>query len=322
MSRESNPLVTIGIPTYNSGDRYLLQAVESGLAQTYPNLEIVVSDNASTDQTEELINNFADSRIRYFKHEQNIGLKNNFNFCVEQARGDYFVLLCDDDSIDPDLIQVCIEKVRHDATLGVVVTGARVINGETEVVSETTIKREEGLVTDFFFDWFNDSIPLYLCNTFYNIKGLREIGMFHSKKDLFFDVVATAKLAAGMGIAYVPEVKASFRRHSSNTCGTPVMVFDWSEDCLYLLDIMCDLADPDRVQHLRKKGLWWFSRKNYLLALQIDKPMKKLRTFIKLNKMFENSYPIWLFLYNVKVRSRVRRIKAKVARAYRRALNV
>ncbi len=47
MSRESNPLVTIGIPTYNRGDRYLRQAVQSGLAQTYPNLEIVVSDNAS-----------------------------------------------------------------------------------------------------------------------------------------------------------------------------------------------------------------------------------------------------------------------------------
>ena len=77
-----NTLVTIAIPTYNRADNYLKQALSSALVQTYRNIEIIVSDNCSTDNTESVVKNFKDSRIRYFKQKKNIGPYKNFNFLL------------------------------------------------------------------------------------------------------------------------------------------------------------------------------------------------------------------------------------------------
>jgi glycosyltransferase involved in cell wall biosynthesis len=67
------PLVSIAIPTYNRADCYLRQSLESALRQTYPKVEILVSDNCSGDDTEEFVTGIADRRLKYFRHERNIG---------------------------------------------------------------------------------------------------------------------------------------------------------------------------------------------------------------------------------------------------------
>lgn len=66
------PLVTIAIPTYNRADLYLKQAIQCSLNQTYSNIEIIVSDNCSDDDTEAVVKSFIYTHIRYFKHEKNI----------------------------------------------------------------------------------------------------------------------------------------------------------------------------------------------------------------------------------------------------------
>ena len=105
---EDNSLsVTVGIPTYNRADSYLKNALKSALAQRYENFEIVVSDNCSKDHTQALVEQMDDGRIRYFRQEKNIPANDNFNFCLQQARGDYFLLLHDDDLIDPDFVAAC-----------------------------------------------------------------------------------------------------------------------------------------------------------------------------------------------------------------------
>ena len=74
------PLVTIGLPVYNS-EKYLRQSLESLLAQTYSNLVLIISDNASTDGTADICASYAqvDSRIKYYRNAENIGLPRNFN---------------------------------------------------------------------------------------------------------------------------------------------------------------------------------------------------------------------------------------------------
>jgi len=67
----------------------------------YPDLEILVSDNCSTDDTERVVRSFGDPRVRYVRHPENIGANNNFNYCIKEARGVYFLLFHDDDMIDP-----------------------------------------------------------------------------------------------------------------------------------------------------------------------------------------------------------------------------
>ncbi|GJM30953.1 MAG: hypothetical protein DHS20C17_35880 [Cyclobacteriaceae bacterium] len=85
MFNPEKPLVTIAIPTYNRADTYLKHTLQSAKDQSYQNVEIIVSDNCSIDQTEKVVKEFDDPRIRYVKHSQNIGHYNNFKFCIEQA---------------------------------------------------------------------------------------------------------------------------------------------------------------------------------------------------------------------------------------------
>ena len=103
MINDALPLITIAIPTYNRANGYFKEALKSALSQTYSNYEIIVSDNCSTDNTEELVKSYSDGRIIYYKHEKNIPANENFNFCLRKARGKYFLLLHDDDLIDKEI---------------------------------------------------------------------------------------------------------------------------------------------------------------------------------------------------------------------------
>lgn len=91
-------LVSVGIPVYN-GAKYIAQALDSVLAQDYPNLEIVISDNASTDGTRAICKKYArkDPRIQYRRNPQNLGASANFKKAVRLATGDYFTWLAADD---------------------------------------------------------------------------------------------------------------------------------------------------------------------------------------------------------------------------------
>jgi glycosyltransferase involved in cell wall biosynthesis len=103
------PLVTIGVPVRN-GEDCLAEALDSALAQAYPNLEILVSDNASVDATPEICRRYAraDPRVRWWRNEQNVGFGYNFALTVEQARGDFFTWLAHDDLLDPTYVSTVI----------------------------------------------------------------------------------------------------------------------------------------------------------------------------------------------------------------------
>ncbi|HSI62399.1 MAG TPA: glycosyltransferase family 2 protein [Candidatus Saccharimonadia bacterium] len=91
-------VVSIGIPVFN-GEKHIAQALDSALAQDYPNLEIIVSDNASTDGTRRICKDYArrDSRIRYHRNSENLGVGRNFEKVLQRATGEYFTWLASDD---------------------------------------------------------------------------------------------------------------------------------------------------------------------------------------------------------------------------------
>jgi glycosyltransferase involved in cell wall biosynthesis len=103
------PLVSIGIPSYNRPEM-LRRAISSTLAQTYPKIEVVVSDDASTNpDTIKVIEEFSvDARIRHTFHKRNVGLVRNFQQCFEMARGDFWLCLPNDDWLEPDAIKLMI----------------------------------------------------------------------------------------------------------------------------------------------------------------------------------------------------------------------
>jgi glycosyltransferase involved in cell wall biosynthesis len=106
------PRVTIGMPVYNGSD-YVAEAIESILKQTFADFELVISDNASTDNTEDVCRSYAakDSRIRYSRLEANIGAASNFNRVFDGCRSDYFKWAAHDDICLPTFLQRCVETL-------------------------------------------------------------------------------------------------------------------------------------------------------------------------------------------------------------------
>ena len=106
------PRLTIGLPVYN-GEKYLAQSLDALLGQTYQDFELIIADNASTDGTADICQRYAqqDSRVRYLRQPQNVGLAPNHNVVVEQARGELFKWAASDDLYARELIERCVDAL-------------------------------------------------------------------------------------------------------------------------------------------------------------------------------------------------------------------
>jgi glycosyltransferase involved in cell wall biosynthesis len=306
------PLVTIGIPTYNRASGYLREALESALAQTYPNIEIVVADNCSPDNTRAVVESYADARIRYFRHDPGLKPNDNFNFCLQQARGDYFLMLHDDDMVDSDFVASCMEAADCRSDVGVLRTGTRIIDARGAVLGEAPNHAVGLSTTEFFLAWFAGATALYICSTLYNTRWLREIGGFRSRHNLFQDDVAGLTLAARYGRVDVSGVKASFRVHGAELTKAS-RVADWCEDSLDLLQLMCDLA-PERKEEVRKRGMLFFAGVNYSRASHVTPLSKRFSTVLFVFRRFGYRHlPPWrLFLGNTALYRGLRSAKRRL----------
>ena len=110
--------IAIGLPVYN-GARYLAAAIDSILAQSYGDFDLLISDNASTDGTEEICRNYAqrDPRIRYIRQSQNVGAAANHNLLVHMTDSPYFKWAAHDDLLAPGFLAACVEVLDHDFTV-------------------------------------------------------------------------------------------------------------------------------------------------------------------------------------------------------------
>lgn len=288
MTARSYPLVSIGIPTYNRANSYLKQAIENAISQTYPNIEIIISDNCSSDNTEQLVRSFSDGRIRYYKQERNIGPNNNFNFCLNQANGAYFLLFQDDDLIDEDFIECCMKSANYATNLGVLRAGTRIIDANGDIIYECP-NMVKGLdFEDFVLGWFRHKTAWYLCSTLYNTEALKVVGGFNSRHNLLQDGMATARLAAKHGRSDVEDIKASFRKHSGEITFA-VDVKNWVEDFIDLLDLLSELSS-ERKEIIRSEGERFFCKLNYNRALAVKPFFKKFLAYLTVYKSFNYRY--------------------------------
>jgi glycosyltransferase involved in cell wall biosynthesis len=120
----SDTLVSIGLPVRNAGTR-VADVVRSVLTQDHERVELVISDNASTDCTEEVCRDLArsDPRIAYHRQAGNVGLLNNFQYAIRAAHGTFFRWIGDDDELEPTFVSRCLAAFAADPRLLLVTTG-------------------------------------------------------------------------------------------------------------------------------------------------------------------------------------------------------
>jgi glycosyltransferase involved in cell wall biosynthesis len=115
LNTNKRPKVSIGLPVYN-GEEYLAKTLDSVLAQTWTDYELIISDNGSRDATPEIISRYADadSRIRTYRFEKNLGAWRNLTKVFEEGRGEYFVFLSHDDLYEPEFLATAADVLSHD----------------------------------------------------------------------------------------------------------------------------------------------------------------------------------------------------------------
>lgn len=128
--------VSICIPTFN-GCKTIGSAIASVLAQSFVEFELIVVDDGSTDKTYDVVNKFSDSRLRYFRNQNNLGPQGNWNRCLELATGKYFKLLPHDDLLHPQCLerQVSILEQDRDERIALVFSAREVLGPDGRLLT-------------------------------------------------------------------------------------------------------------------------------------------------------------------------------------------
>ncbi|MCM8788422.1 MAG: glycosyltransferase family 2 protein [Candidatus Omnitrophica bacterium] len=130
--------VTIGIPSYNSG-RNIKDCLSSVLNQTYPDIEIIVIDNGSTDNTEDIVSSFRDPRVRFHKNPENIYCYGSYNVILNLAKADIVAIYHSDDVYQPTIVEQQVKFLQTHQNVMAVFTEANIINSKGEIIGEWKI---------------------------------------------------------------------------------------------------------------------------------------------------------------------------------------
>lgn len=226
------PKVSIGMPVYNA-ENYIEQAIQSILSQTFTDLELIISDNASSDRTQAICERHAteDKRVRYHRNSENIGANRNFNHVFTLARGEYFKWAAHDDVIAPDYLEKCLLLLENDSTFVLAHSETKLIDPEGNEITvpegANYVKDERGRI--IFIGLDSTKRPLDSSHAHKRFQGVLDTGWCnevfgvirsHALRDTpllrpFYgaDKVLLAELASMGRFAIIPEPLFHNRRH-------------------------------------------------------------------------------------------------------------
>jgi len=222
------PKVTIMIPTYNQ-EKYIVEAIESTLSQDYLNLEVVISDDCSSDATSEIIQRFLlDNRVKYFKNPQNLGRVRNYHKTLyDYATGDWVVNLDGDDYfVDSTFISDSIKLIQDNENIVFVLASCNEgVKRARKKVKHTSIGKEELLLSgkDFFLSFFKTR-EFFHHSLIYNRNKAKEVG-FYVNDSLISDFHSAMRLALRGNVILSSKKVAHWRTHDSNSSITETSTF-------------------------------------------------------------------------------------------------
>ncbi|MBS1932846.1 MAG: glycosyltransferase family 2 protein [Bacteroidetes bacterium] len=204
------PLVSVVMAAYNA-EKYLKEAVNSVLNQSYSNIELVIVNDGSTDSTKDIILSYSDKRIKYVENEMNSGLVVTRNKGLENASGEYIAILDSDDIAMPDKIQKQVSFLEVNKNYGLCATFFRKIDGEGKIVSDITIPvSNKDLQTFLHYD-------NCICHSTVMARaGLLKQLRYSEGSDIIEDTDLLHRLAKITKMATLPVFTTLYRIHGTN----------------------------------------------------------------------------------------------------------
>jgi glycosyltransferase involved in cell wall biosynthesis len=204
---------SIGIPAFKSA--FLKECINSILMQTFKEFELIIINDASPDPIDEIISIFEDSRIQYYKNEQNVGAKdvvNNWNKCLDLAKGDYFILMGDDDKLEPNYLEefdLLIKKYPH---LDIFHCRSKIINGQSEIIALTPSWPEYENIYDNIWHRIKGFRLQYISDFVYKTQALKDKkGFYYLPLAWGSDDITAYSQIGNKGIAHTNNCLLNYR---------------------------------------------------------------------------------------------------------------
>ncbi|MGI8501904.1 MAG: glycosyltransferase family 2 protein [Hassallia sp.] len=219
-----NSLVSVIIPTYNR-PKYLKQAIESAVKQTYKNIEIIVSDDCSPESPQKIVDSFNDPRIRLQRNAKNLGISRNVIAAYKQARGKYVASLNDDDMWNEDFLEKLVPQLEANPNLVLAFSDHYIINPDSKIDDTATEKStqywkrdelKEGVYQPFYeIGLVQQAIPCAVATVIR--KDAIEWNDFVPEMGPFWDLYLTyLACRTGGGAYYSPERLTRYRVHTGS----------------------------------------------------------------------------------------------------------
>ena len=209
---------TIGIPAYKS--EFLYDCISSILNQSFREFELIIVNDCSPHPVEEIVEQFDDPRIRYFKNEQNIGAENvvhNFNKCLEKAEGEFFVLMGDDDTMEPNYLFSFSELILKYPDLDVFHCRSLIIDGDSRPTILTPSWPEYETVYETIWYRLNGNRVQFIADFVFRSSRLKENGGFYFIPMAWgTDDISVYITMGKKGIAHINKPLLNYRLHASN----------------------------------------------------------------------------------------------------------
>jgi glycosyltransferase involved in cell wall biosynthesis len=287
---KSLPLVTIAMVTYNS-EKYIHQAIQSVLCQSYDNLELIIGDDVSADSTWEIIQSYKDKRIRTYRNEKNLTQYPNRNKALERAEGKYIIYIDGDDIIYPHGLEFMVKMLDSFPECGM----ALMYWHRNNLIFPVVMSTHQFFTAEFFHKGF---IPTALSNVLFNVALFKKVGGFpndHISSDIMarFNVALKApSLIINDNLTWWRETPGQQSSKVSNTLKGTIESFQQRQEILMKSDSFFNSIEKDEAMFNIERSMFWIG----------------INSLIKLNfKMLSEVWPYFSFRLKYLIKDRMER---------------
>lgn len=259
-------LISVCIPAYN-GEKYIRQAIDSIINQSYRDFELIILDDNSVDNTTEIVSYFDDPRIRLIKNKKRLGLVNNWNACVELANGEYVYLMHQDDVMMPNNLLKKKIFLEENNRLGFVHSNILTINHANDVVGGHWMEnklpnRDQVYIGIDFFKYLALASGNFVCCPTVMFKKVcwECLGGFDSRLPFTVDMEMWLRISTQFDVAYIADPLLYYRKHDEQE----TQRFSKMGKEIYEVERAIEIAIKEHLGKLVVPGLLYQARRNLI----------------------------------------------------------
>jgi len=262
----TTPLVSVAVPVFN-GMPFLDVAIESIIQQDYTNVEIIISDDGSSDDSRKLINNISDDRVVKLLNQQTVGIFGNLNRCIARSKGNYIQIMSQDDVMGMSYISGQLRSLQMHPQAGFVYSGCRYIDANGNCFGDSSADGTPELIDQATYNWIAShfsALPASISSVMIPRTTINAVGMFDERYRVAGDVEYWNRISERFVVIRNPAMQIDIRTHIGMTTLHPKSGLAYLKEEAMLASWYRSLWSPAEFKEIRRyrmktRGVYHFN---------------------------------------------------------------